>query len=265
MGYALLYEAMLDSVLFARDMFLRPGGIMAPSQCRIMGALAEIPAVMKEHVTFWDEVYGFKMSSMAVEVYDEAVIEIVPAKSMISNVVTLKDLPLQRITTRQLDFRSPFAFESSREGKAHALLVYFDTWFTVNGADIPLDAKVTITPGNGDVVTTDVLRLARKPSYGATAHALAKAKAKEEAAQAGREVSFSTGPESMPTHWKQTLFLLRKPIELRQGTKVSGMFHCQKSSENSRELDIEVHYQVDHPHASAGTVVNTEVQMFKVR
>ena len=33
MGYALLYESMLDSVLHARDLFLKPDGVMAPSQC----------------------------------------------------------------------------------------------------------------------------------------------------------------------------------------------------------------------------------------
>ena len=31
MGYCLLYEAMLDSVLYARDHYLAPGGLMVPS------------------------------------------------------------------------------------------------------------------------------------------------------------------------------------------------------------------------------------------
>lgn len=29
--------------------------------------------------------------------------------------------------------------------------------------------------------------------------------------------SFSTGPQSVPTHWKQTLFLLREPISVTEG------------------------------------------------
>lgn len=29
--------------------------------------------------------------------------------------------------------------------------------------------------------------------------------------------SFSTGPESVPTHWKQTLFLLKEPITVHEG------------------------------------------------
>ena len=65
MGYALLYESMLDSVLVARDRWLRPpsedgtgGGVMAPSQCRMVMSLAETPDLVKEKITFWEDVYG---------------------------------------------------------------------------------------------------------------------------------------------------------------------------------------------------------------
>lgn len=40
MGYFLLYEAMLDSVLYARDKWLAPGGIMMPDRATMfIGAL----------------------------------------------------------------------------------------------------------------------------------------------------------------------------------------------------------------------------------
>ena len=58
MGYALLYESMLDSVLHARDRFLRPGGIMAPSQTQMMFALCEAGELFKERIGFWSDVYG---------------------------------------------------------------------------------------------------------------------------------------------------------------------------------------------------------------
>jgi protein arginine N-methyltransferase 1 len=32
MGYFLLYESMLDSVIFARDKWLRPGGMLFPDK-----------------------------------------------------------------------------------------------------------------------------------------------------------------------------------------------------------------------------------------
>ena len=58
MGYALLYESMLDSVLHARDRFLRPGGVMAPSETRMMLGLCDAADVYKERVEFWSDIYG---------------------------------------------------------------------------------------------------------------------------------------------------------------------------------------------------------------
>ena len=41
MGYFLLYEAMFDSVLFARDKWLRPGGLMLPDRARMYVAVLD--------------------------------------------------------------------------------------------------------------------------------------------------------------------------------------------------------------------------------
>jgi protein arginine N-methyltransferase 3 len=38
MGYCLLYESMLDSVLYARDKFLRPGGAILPDTAHMVRA-----------------------------------------------------------------------------------------------------------------------------------------------------------------------------------------------------------------------------------
>ena len=65
MGYALLYESMLDSVLVARDRFLRKpseddplGGVMAPSQCQMIITLGDVSDLVKDKITFWEDVYG---------------------------------------------------------------------------------------------------------------------------------------------------------------------------------------------------------------
>lgn len=35
MGYFLLFEGMLDSFIYARDMFLKPEGTVLPNRCNI--------------------------------------------------------------------------------------------------------------------------------------------------------------------------------------------------------------------------------------
>lgn len=89
-GYFLLYESMLDSVLVARERFLRPGGLMAPSQCSIVMSLMDGSALVRERVQFWDDVYGFKMPDMATDIYDEGLIDTVGADEVASERVPIK-------------------------------------------------------------------------------------------------------------------------------------------------------------------------------
>jgi protein arginine N-methyltransferase 3 len=78
----------------------------------------------------------------------------------------------------------------------------------------------------------------------------------------GQITSFSTGPLSTPTHWKQTLFMLREPFVVSEGSIVNGMFYCKKNRTNSRELDVEIHYSVQENAESPPG--DTIVQMFRV-
>ncbi|KMU82713.1 arginine methyltransferase RmtB [Coccidioides immitis H538.4] len=53
MGYCLLFEAMLDSVLFARDRYLAPGGLMVPSHATLRIAPIADSDFIDEHISFW--------------------------------------------------------------------------------------------------------------------------------------------------------------------------------------------------------------------
>ncbi|KAI6107141.1 S-adenosyl-L-methionine-dependent methyltransferase [Pisolithus croceorrhizus] len=264
MGYALLYESMLDSVLHARDRFLSPngGGIMAPSQCRMMLVLCEGNQVYKERVGSWSDVYGFDLSEMAKEVYDNAIIDVVPPESVVSAPCTIKDLHLRTITPRQLDFKSSFSLTctSPMRTKIHAFVLYFDTFFAVD--DEPLDPSVPVTIiKEGDPLLAEVWPVGGKSLPKRRASMGSGRKVKENGKK--KITSFSTGPLSHYTHWKQTVFLLRDPIAAEEGTVVSGTFSCKKNGGNSRELDVEIHYSVKH--LEEPTVGETVVQIYTVR
>ncbi|KAJ7505877.1 S-adenosyl-L-methionine-dependent methyltransferase [Mycena galericulata] len=257
MGYALLYESMLDSVLRARDRFLRPGGVMAPSQCKMMLALCDASEVSKERVDFWSDVYGFDLSTMAKDLYDEAIVDVVGPDTLLSAPYIIKDLHLGAITARQLDFVSSFTLVSTaeRRRKVNAFILYFDTFFAADGQPVPEATEVKVIREN-DVVLAEVWPVGGRP-------APMRRASSNKGEAAPKITSFSTGPQSIPTHWKQTLFLLREPIVVAEGSIVSGHFHCVKSQTNSRELDVEIHYSVKTEEADVAGV--TVVQMYKVR
>ncbi|KAF8272591.1 S-adenosyl-L-methionine-dependent methyltransferase [Lactarius quietus] len=258
MGYALLYESMLDSVLSARDRFLKPGGVMAPSQCRMMLCLSEASGIYKERVGFWNDIYGFDLSVMSEDVFNDAVMDIVGSETVMSEPYMLKDIYLGDVTTKRLEFISPFTLVSTaaRRTKIHALVLYFDTFFEPTGSPIPSDTAVHVTRDGSELA--EVWPVGRRHSV----HRRQSVK--------GRQgiISFSTGPRSAPTHWKHTIFLLREPIIVTEGTIVTGMFHCRKSTTNSRELDVEIHYAVKagaNSEAGSETPADVVVQIYKVR
>ncbi|KAH9030338.1 S-adenosyl-L-methionine-dependent methyltransferase [Lactarius pseudohatsudake] len=258
MGYALLYESMLDSVLFARDRFLKPGGVMAPSQCRMMLCLSEASGIYKERVGFWNDIYGFDLSVMGEDVFNDAVVDIVGPDTVMSEPYMIKDIHLGDVTTKRLEFSAPFTLVSTaaRRTKIHALVLYFDTFFEPTGSPISSDTVVHVTRDGSELA--EVWPVGRRLSV----------PRRQSVKSRQGIVSFSTGPRSAPTHWKHTIFLLREPIVVTEGTTVTGTFHCRKSKTNSRELDVEVHYAVK-PGASSETGSETPadvvVQIYKVR
>lgn len=57
MGFYLVHEGMLDSVLLARDRFLKEDGLMFPNEARLYAAPCELPSLYE----FWNDVYGVSM------------------------------------------------------------------------------------------------------------------------------------------------------------------------------------------------------------
>ena len=120
-----------------------------------------------------------------------------------------QDLYLRDITARQLDFTAPFTLVSTadRRTKIRALVLYFDTFFEATGSPISSDTTVHIRRDGGGELA-EVWPVGRRPSV-----------ARRQAVKSKHEIiSFSTGPRSVPTHWKHTIFLLREPITVIEGT-----------------------------------------------
>lgn len=57
MGFYLVHEGMLDSVLFARDNFLREDGLIFPSVAKLYISPCQIPSMYE----FWKNICGVSM------------------------------------------------------------------------------------------------------------------------------------------------------------------------------------------------------------
>lgn len=190
MGYFLLYEGMLDTVIYARDHYLAPGGELLPNRCTlsIMGSGDTRRYV--ELVDYWSNVYGFKMSCMKAEVLRDASVEICNVDELITSVVEIQTFDLHKVTTSCVNFSSPFKLKIKKTGSLTAILGYFDIFFDLDNP-----------------------------------------------------VHFSTGPNSPPTHWKQTVFYLSEPISVTKGEVLTGKLVCRRHVKDSRGLIITIHIE----------------------
>lgn len=130
LGYCLLYESMLDSVLFARDKWLVPNGIIYPDKAVLYIAAIEDGQVKKERIDFWEDVYGFNMQPLKDIAIKEPVVDVVDAKALVTNSVPVLTLDILTCTKEDLAFKNPFRLKAQRNDYIHGLLTYFECAFT---------------------------------------------------------------------------------------------------------------------------------------
>ncbi|KAI8922575.1 protein arginine methyltransferase 3 [Powellomyces hirtus] len=129
MGYFLLYEGMLDSVLTARDRWLAPDGIVAPSRSDILICAIQDEEWINEKYSFWGDVYGFKMNTMKHGFLNDGNVDFVDPRTIISTTATLKRIDIEDIKVEELDFETPFRLEMKQDGRVNGLCGWFDIWF----------------------------------------------------------------------------------------------------------------------------------------
>ena len=208
---------MLDSVLWARDQYLSPDGLMIPSHCTLRIAPMADPDYIDDHINFWDNVYGFDMVSMQQDMYNDALIRDVQSSTLPADSASFRRLSMYDISKDELNFKeSPFEFVLKSDVEAlDAFIIWFDTFFTRSRYDeVAQDAKAeTILRQGGDLI------------------------------------AFTTGPYGPRTHWQQAVLLVnhsgKMPEALQTGQTLSGHIGYTKRQEDSRALNIEVSWHVD--------------------
>ena len=198
MGYALLFETMLPSVMTVRDNVMDDKGTMFPSHSKIL-----LEGALDDGLEYWNDVYGFNMTPMKTRVVKEirrdANVELVSDSNILTNRVELFALDLNKCTDMELDFTTPFELRPLNDNgsiKLDKLVVSFDIAFDIPG----------ITP-----------------------------------------VTFSTGCQSEPTHWKQTTLWFDPLGEipcLNKGDILKGEFKMGRNDVNPRDMDFFVTWAV---------------------
>lgn len=202
---------MLDTVLYARDKYLKPDtGLIFPDKAVLYLTSIEDAEYKESKIGFWNDVYGFNMQSIGKVALTEPIVDVVDPSFINSDYRPILALDLMKCTKADLNFSVPFHLNFTREDTSHALVAHFDCEFSM-----------------------------AKPS-----------------------ITLSTSPYSIPTHWKQTVFYLKEPLQVCEGDKVRGTISCSPNARNNRDLDIAIDYSFEGKNMQTNGIVS---QQYKLR
>ncbi|XP_042408579.1 probable protein arginine N-methyltransferase 6.2 isoform X1 [Zingiber officinale] len=229
MGYMLLYESMLPSIIFSRDKWLKPGGLILPSHASLFMAPVTNTDRYRESIGFWHDVYGINMSAMVPlakqYAFEEPTIETISGENVLTWPILVKEVDCYTVTAPELEsVTAKFSFSSMLQAPLHGFAFWFDVVF-----DGP-----TIQQSNYDLQPPP-------PECQDGLHSQGSNQNKKRA-KSDESIVLSTAPEDAPTHWQQTLLYLYDPIELKQDQKIEGSITLSQSKESRRFLNLHLEY-----------------------
>ncbi|XP_041004852.1 protein arginine N-methyltransferase PRMT10-like [Juglans microcarpa x Juglans regia] len=221
MGYFLLRESMFDSVICARDRWLKPTGIMYPSHARMWVApirsglvdqkVSDYRETMEDWYNFTNEIktnYGVDMSVLTKPFSDEqrkyylqtALWNNLHPHQVIGTAAVVKEIDCLTVTVNDiLEVRSNLSSSITLEDTR---LCGFGGWFDVH-------------------------------FRGRT----------EDPAQ--QEIELTTAPSiDNGTHWGQQVFLMHPSIRVCGGDDLNVSFLMKRSKENHRLLEVELSCEI---------------------
>ncbi|XP_027878981.1 protein arginine N-methyltransferase 2 isoform X1 [Xiphophorus couchianus] len=202
MGNCLLFEFMVESVLLARDRWLRDGGVMWPSSAALALVPCQADSYYTEKMAFWERPYGLDFTPLQPLAQQEFFTKpkfshLIDPEDCLSAPCDVICLNMYTVQVRDLEeMKGEFQFCVEKPGIFHG----FTAWFTVQFESLEMG---------------------------------------------GATVELNTGPNSDPTHWKQTLFMLDRPIQVYTGDSIHGNIVLRRNPVWRRHMTVMLHWNIN--------------------
>merc|ERR1711916_181387 len=140
MGYFLLYESMLNTVLVARDRFGNKDGVkLLPSHASMYCCAVNDAHYTEAKFDVWQDVQGLDYSYFKRQQFVEPLVDTVDQKQVVTDVARMFSMDLHKVTVEELSWTSTFTLTAQRDDVVHALSVHFDTPFKAGHEEVVLD------------------------------------------------------------------------------------------------------------------------------
>jgi len=217
---------MLESVIVARDRFLKKGGKIFPAEARVYLA----PFTNEwydQRAAWWNDVYGFDFSPVLPYAtrcfYEEPQIDTVPAQNLLAlRAERVFSIDCGTVTREALQkLTSTFAFTSIANSVIHGFAGWFDVVFH--------GPVKTLPPKEGETTPRQVQEV----------------------------YILTTSPESGYTHWRQTLFYFDASHAVAQDQVITGEITVENNGTCKRCTSVYITFTV----GSDGTPVSKKFEL----
>ncbi|KAM0974532.1 hypothetical protein EV1_017484 [Malus domestica] len=216
MGYFLLRESMFDSVICARDRWLKPTGVMYPS-----------------HATMWVAPIRTGLGDQKSNDYESSMDD---WERFTDETKNYYGVDMSVLTKPFSQEQKKYYLQTSLWNNLHP--------HQVIGAAASIKEIDCLTASVSDILevksnfsSTVTLQNTRLCGYGGWFDVQFRGR-KEDPAQ--EEVELTTAPSvNDGTHWGQQVFLLSPPARITEGDQLNGSFSMKRSKENHRLMEAE--------------------------
>ncbi|KAG5116016.1 hypothetical protein JHK84_042129 [Glycine max] len=178
MGYMLLHKNMLESVITARDRWLKPGGLMLPSKATLYMAPVTNTKRYEESINYWNSVYGINMSAFKPLAKQSAFLGPCVETITFENVLARPQVMLS--CTQFLGYTYFVTCFSVFPAPLHG----FAFWFDVEFGPSPMPLSIRYPTSSVDDHPPVDSQTRRDPT-----------------------LLLSTAPNVLPTHWQQVQYI----------------------------------------------------------
>ncbi|KFB43014.1 AGAP008846-PA-like protein [Anopheles sinensis] len=146
MGFFLLHEGMLDSVLYARDKFLKPNGLMFPNTATIYIAPCSVPSRFDR----WENLSGVSMKcfgrALREQCSSKPEVLTVASEHLLHEGHVMTWLDLKEVTSEELNsIEAKEVLVAQREGKLQGFCIWFDCTFPAAESDEQMSSEVILS------------------------------------------------------------------------------------------------------------------------
>ncbi|KAF4670032.1 Protein arginine n-methyltransferase [Perkinsus olseni] len=134
MGFYAFHESMLDSVLYARDKWLKPDGLLLPDSCRLWAAVVSEDGWKKDNVDYYHNYYSLDFTpfgnALALEAMANPQVQLLSKEEILSDPALVVGVEIHTVTSEQLNkIEARLSMPLKKDGNVAAVSFWFDVGF----------------------------------------------------------------------------------------------------------------------------------------